>query len=399
MANRVRMRPWVPSAVLFSSFLDVFALLPTVSPYARSLGATTLTLAIVVGAYSLTNIPANVLGGMLVDRYGPRKVVLFGLVAAAVTVLTYSLAATPAALVSARLGHGIAGGVLMPAVFALASSHVAQGMHGRTFGRLGAVIGLAAVIAPASAGVIRQLYGFNAVFFAITGTFLLAACCTAMWVHDPRPASQIQQDADRAMQRNTAAVRELLRSGQMRRALAATVMLTMAAGVLATFLPDVANQQGASASTVGLLFTVYAFCAGVVMLSTVSRRIDVRGADTPIVAGLYVIATAFGGFHVVGTVSGLVLSAAIFGVGYGLVFPAVSAAISLEVGDGMRGRAFGLFNVAFSVGLAFGPVSIGWVTTRVVAAQPFIAAAAVLAIAAAVLLVVSRRQAYRPAGA
>jgi MFS family permease len=55
----------------------------------------------------------------------------------------------------------------------------------------------------------------------------------------------------------------------------------------------------------------------------------------------------------------LLLASAVFGAGYGIVFPAVTGAISLAATTRTRGRAFGLFNVAFSVGLALGPPIVG----------------------------------------
>lgn len=382
------MKTWVPATVLFASFLDIFALLPTVAPYARSLGATTVTVGVVVGAYSFANLPANILGGILVDRYGRRRVIITSLIAAALAVFAYSLATSTGMLIITRLLHGIAGGVLMPAVFALASDRAKTGSHGRTFGKLGAVIGLAAVIAPASAGIIRQAGGFEAVFYTVTALFLGAAVFAAITIIDPARPDTSRQLA--SPQRDV--FRTLLALPALRRALAATVMLTLAAGVLAAYLPDAADAAGAGASTVGTLFTVYALFAGAVMLSRVSRRIDMFGADRPAIAGLFVIAVGFAVFAVAPTVGLLAVGAAVFGAGYGLVFPAVSAQTSLLTDVSVRGRAFGLFNVAFSVGLAFGPVTVGVVADAFAQTTPFTVAAAFLGLAAVGLNLFARRQ-------
>lgn len=387
MTTTRNMKTWVPATVLFASFLDIFALLPTVAPYARSLGATTVTVGIVVGAYSFTNLPANILGGILVDRHGRRLVIITSLIAAALAVAAYSLATSTGMLIVTRLLHGVAGGVLMPAVFALASDRAKTGSHGRTFGKLGAVIGLAAVIAPATAGIIRQAAGFNAVFYTVTGLLLGAAVFAAVTIIDaaktPTPHHQASPQRDVFL--------TLWRLPALRRALTATVMLTLAAGVLAAYLPDAADAAGARASTVGALFTVYALFAGAVMLSRVSRRIDMFGADRPATAGLFVIAVAFGVFAVAPHVAVLSVGAAIFGTGYGLVFPAVAAQTSLLTDVHVRGRAFGLFNVAFSVGLAFGPVTVGALANTLTFATPFATAAVILMLGSASLTYVSRR--------
>lgn len=383
-------RAWVPTTVLFASFLDIFALLPTVAPYARSFGASTIAVGVVVGAYSLTNIPANIIGGMLVDRHGRRRVIISALLAAALAVAAYSYATTTVALITTRLLHGIAGGILMPAVFALASDRAADGGHGRTFGRVGAVIGLAAVIAPATAGIVRQAYGFDIVFFGVSAVLVLAAVFAFITVYD-RPTDVVLTPLTSPMTPTNGAFFALLQVAALRRALVATVMLTLAAGVLAAYLPDAAETLGAKASTVGTLFTVYALFAGAVMLSKLSRRVDTFGADRPASFGLVVIAAAFVVFAVAPRVGVLALGAAVFGTGYGMVFPAVSAATSLATTPDMRGRAFGLFNVAFSVGLAFGPVTVGGVAARIDGVEPFSVAAGILGVTACLLTVITYR--------
>jgi hypothetical protein len=62
----------------------------------------------------------------------------------------------------------------------------------------------------------------------------------------------------------------------------------------------------------------------------------------------------------------LMLASALFGTGYGLIFPAVTGAISLAATTRTRGRAFGLFNAAFSVGLALGAPIAGGLADAVV---------------------------------
>lgn len=378
-------RAWVPAAVLFASFLDIFALLPTVAPYARSLGASTIAVGVVVGAYSFTNIPANIIGGMLVDRHGRRLVIVSALLAAALAVGAYSMATSTATLIVVRLLHGVAGGMLMPAVFALASDRATTGSHGRTFGKVGAVIGLAAVIAPATAGIVRQAYGFTTVFYGVAVVLLVATVFAYLTVYD-RPRQALTDDTTVP----AGSLVKLLRVAALRRALIATIMLTLAAGVLAAYLPDAADALGAKASTVGTLFTVYALFAGAVMLSRISARVDLLGADAPATAGLVIIGAAFVVFAWAPQVGTLTLGAAVFGIGYGIVFPAVSAATSLATSVPMRGRAFGLFNVAFSVGLALGPVSVGAITDANARLKPFGVAAAILFLTAVGLLVAAK---------
>lgn len=374
-----------PAVVLFLAFVDIFALLPTVAPHAASLGAGPAGIGIVVGAYSAANLPANVLGGILVDRVGRRRVTLVGLVAAAAAVGAYALAGSTATFVLVRLLHGAAGGILVPAVFAAAGDRASRGAEGRAFGRLGAVIGAAAVLAPAAAGLVRQAAGTDAVFLGVSGLLLAGALVALVGVHDPAAV-----DATAAGPARTSTLGQLLRRGPLRRALVGTVVLTVAVGVLAGFLPGTAEALGAPASAVGGLFTVYALVAAGLMLSPVAGRVDRAGADGPLALGLAILAVSLAVFALAPTLAVAIVASALFGAGYGLIFPAVAAATSTSSTVTSRGRAFGLFNVAFSLGLAVGPPAAGGLNQLVPAIDPFAPAAAVCLAAAAAIRYAAR---------
>ena len=378
-----------PGVVLFLAFVDIFALLPTVAPHVTALGAGPAGIGLAVGAYSAANLPANIVGGVLVDRIGRRRVTLLGLVAAAVAVAGYTLATTVGLFVLVRLLHGVAGGILVPAVFAAAGDRARRGAEGRAFGRLGAVIGGAAVLAPAAAGVVRQVLGTDEVFIGVAGLLLIGVLVALAGIHDD-PTVRTQSPATRS---RSSAMRHLLQLGSVRRALAGTTVLTVAVGVLAGFLPGAAEALGAPASAVGGLFTVYAVVAAGLMLSPIAGRVDRSGADGPLALGLGLLGAAMVMLALAPTLAVAVIGAALFGAGYGLVFPAVAAATSSSASLATRGRAFGLFNVAFSLGLALGPPAIGGLSQLVPVIDPFVPTAALCLIAATVVTTRARRRA------
>jgi MFS family permease len=388
---------------LFLSFMDVAALLPTVAPHVRGLGASATGVGLAVGAYSATNLPANILGGILIDRIGRRRVTILGFLLAAVAVLGYSLASTVGGFIAIRATHGIAGGILVTAVFAVAGDRTRAGRAGRSFGRFGALIGAAWVIGPAVAGAVRQTAGTDVVFQMIAVLLLIGAVVTALFIHDV-----VQDEGDDPSSGDDAvgeevsrgrAMRELAVRPPVRRALVATVAWMGAVGILAGFLPETAEALGAPASAVGGLFTAYAVMAGLLMLSPLSGRVDRGGADGMIATGLTLIAVALVVMIVAPDLATLVLASALFGTGYGLIFPAVTGVVSLAATTRTRGRAFGLFNAAFSVGLALGAPLAGGLADAVArlsggldALDPFIPAAALSFGAALWILAASRRE-------
>jgi len=388
---------------LFLSFMDVAALLPTVAPHVRGLGASATGVGLAVGAYSATNLPANIVGGIMIDRIGRRRVTILGFLLAAVAVLGYSLATTVGGFIAIRAAHGVAGGILVTAVFAVAGDRTRAGRAGRSFGRFGALIGAAWVIGPALAGAVRQAAGTDVVFQMIAVLLVIGAVVSALFIHDVvRDEGDDPTAGDDAVGEELSrgrAMRELAARPAVRRALVATMAWLAAVGILAAFLPETAEALGAPASAVGGLFTAYAVMAGLMMLSPLSGRVDRDGADSMIALGLTIIAAALAAMIVAPDLTTLMLASALFGTGYGLIFPAVTGAISLAATTRTRGRAFGLFNAAFSVGLALGAPIAGGLADTVVrlsggieSLDPFVPAAALCLAAALWIVSASRRE-------
>ena len=85
---------------------------------------------------------------------------------------------------------------------------------------------------------------------------------------------------------------------------------------------------------------------------------------------------------------------AVFGLGYGLVFPAATALVIGATGADRRGMAFGIFYAVYSLGVVVGASGSGRLAELEVdlAGLPFLAAAAVV-IAAVPIVVAMRRTA------
>src|SRR5690554_669451 len=99
------------------AFLDTFIQLPIMSPYAQSLGASSFLTGAIIAIYSLTNIVGNAFGGHWLDRYGRKKILVTGMVLVSAILLLYPLVNSGMSLFFVRFVHGLAGGILIPAVF------------------------------------------------------------------------------------------------------------------------------------------------------------------------------------------------------------------------------------------------------------------------------------------
>src|SRR5690606_38413532 len=103
--------------LILLSFVDFFAQLPIMSLYALSIGATVSFAGFIVGAYSFSNLFSNVFSGFLVDKFGPKRMLSFGLLSTGVILFVYSYVISANQLLVVRFLHGITAGLLTPAAF------------------------------------------------------------------------------------------------------------------------------------------------------------------------------------------------------------------------------------------------------------------------------------------
>lgn len=393
-ASRPRLR--LATAATFVAFLDIFALLPLLAPTAAGLGAGDVGIGITVAAYSATGMAGNLLGGRLADRLGRRGTAASGLVLAAAGLACYSLAGTLVALVAVRLVHGLGGGLAMPALFAAAGDAGHAAGRAVAMGRLGATIGLAAVVAPGSAGAAAAVVGADAVFLTVAGLLVVAALLAlglpgrahiaAGSVRDgsARPADGHEPDGAEGAETAVST------SGGRGAAMTAVFGFTAALGTLTGFLPETLAARGAGDAVPGVLLTAFSLVAVAVMLSPAMRRIDPAAAAVPLAGGVGVIAAALATLAAPVGIVGAAVAVLAIGSGFGAVFPAAAATMAATP-DAQRGRAFGRFHVAYGLGFVAGPPGAGAVG-QAVQVSPFVPAAVVAAVCAAAAWRLARRR-------
>ena len=96
-----------------------------------------------------------------------RLVLLVSLAVSPICIAIYGLADSLPVFLAARIVHGAFGGFLTASLFALLADLAPEGERGKTIGRAGALIGAAAVVGPAVAGLAARELGSRPVFLAV----------------------------------------------------------------------------------------------------------------------------------------------------------------------------------------------------------------------------------------
>ncbi|WP_206061927.1 MFS transporter [Nonomuraea basaltis] len=132
-------------SALFMAQFDVFVVNVAAPSIERDLHAGPAALELIVGGYAFTYAAGMITGGRLGDRYGYRRLFIWGVAAFTVASMLCGIAVNPAQLVAARLLQGLAGAAMVPQVLAAISAVYPPEERGRALGWYGAAAGLGSI--------------------------------------------------------------------------------------------------------------------------------------------------------------------------------------------------------------------------------------------------------------
>lgn len=394
---------WAARLIVFVAFLDLFSQFPIVSPYARSLGAGPLMIGITVATYDVANLFGNLVTPFLLARWGRKRPLVFGLLTAAASLVLYGFATGPAAFAMVRGLHGLAQAILSPGAFVLLSESVPTNRRAHAMGSAGVVIAVAAVLGPFFSGVTAERLGPQVVFLTIASLLTLVALVIALRARtDPEAETEAARTApgavprggEYAVRRTWGTLWRLAQRPSLLGAYAAALTWTAGIGTLVVHLPLLLETPAIR----GRAYAVYALVALVMFVAPAPWLANRFGRLRPTAGGLAIVGFALltlgisslmapGGLPSATNVYG---GMALFGLGFGILFPAVTALVADATEPPERGAAYGIFYAAYSLGVAAGSVGSGQLARAFGATSPapfLVFGALALAIAPAILLV------------
>jgi MFS family permease len=322
-------------------FTGFYLLLPTMPLFIKELGGTESQVGLAAGMFTLAAVVFRPLVGGLLDRYGRKPFIIWGLLCFALAMYAYSWVAMIVVLMLLRVLHGVSWAFSTTAVGTAITDIIPVSRRGEGMGWYGMSMTVAMAIGPMLGIWIMQQYSFSFLFLIATalsvGSLLLA-------LRIPLP-----------FERKSG-------SGKMsffdRSVLSATVtvfFLAVAYGGITTFLPLFAATIQVNAGT---FFLVYA------VVLTVTRPVagkltDRYGEATFIIPALLITVVALLALGFTGGWTGLIASAILFGVGFGSAQPALQAATLRIAHPERRGVANASFFTAFDLGIGLGAILLG----------------------------------------
>ncbi|SFI90625.1 Major Facilitator Superfamily protein [Paenibacillus sp. UNC496MF] len=348
---------------LFVAFFDLHAQYPILTPFAVSLGAAPSFIGLMMGLYSITHLPGNLIAGVGVDRFGSRLFIVFSLGAAGVILLLQSHVTNPWQLLTLRSVSGFVLAFLSPACMSLlariATSRIRQRklMAGNGF-----IHTLASVVSPAAGAYLVAQIGFTTAFDVLGWILIVTATCALFFIRDV-PA-QMAVPLSGGAQAKAGAEAIGMRVEAAKKSGKTTVIpwlifllpvaMSCAQGILSFELPLMSTTKEGMMTT-GLLFSIVSLGA----LFTLSMLfLNRRSPFQRSLWGAFLLALAY--FAIAAGVP-IPFYALLFvlGMAKGVIFPALSSLLIERSGGERYGRVFSILSIAFSVGAFLGPMLAG----------------------------------------
>jgi MFS family permease len=351
------------AAALLSSFgaLTSFYLLLSVTPmYAVSAGAGSAGAGLVTGSLMLTTVLAEFASPRLLGRFGYRAVFAAGALLLGGPALALLLPHSMATIIAVSIARGVGFGLSTVVIGALVAASVPAERRGEGIGLAGVVACVPAIVALPSGVWLAQNTGY-AVVIAITAISALAPLAAVPWLANPGdtgPASQQAGTGQAGAGQADAAPAGLLgslRSGGMLRPGLVFAATTVAAGVVASFLPLAAGVS-AGVATLGL------FAQAVTATASrwwAGRRGDRHGHAGLLIPGLLIAAAGMASLIWVSAPAAVIAGMCLFGIGFGIAQNVTFALMIDRAPASGYGTASALWNLAYDAGYGTGPIVFG----------------------------------------
>jgi len=336
---------------IFSSMLGIGIIVPLLPLYAENMGATGIWIGIIFAGFSVSRAIFMPIIGRLSDHSGRKLFICIGLLIYAIMSLGYIWADNVSQLTLVRLIHGVAGGMIIPIAQAYIGDISPEGEEGKWMGYFNAAFFSGIGFGPLMGGVLTDHFGMNVAFSAMGGLNLLAFLIAVLFLPEIR---------HRKMETSAhLSFRKMGKSGMVKGLFSFRLSFSLGMGAFACFLPIFAAVYiGLSPTLIGVLVAVNILLMS--LLGAATGKIADRFNKRVLIAlGSLTNLTFLALIPLGGNFWQLLGICALGGLGGAIAMPAASA---LTVEEGRRfgmGSTMGIFAMAFSIGMAIGPLLSG----------------------------------------
>ncbi|HSL28660.1 MAG TPA: MFS transporter [Anaerolineales bacterium] len=351
---------WVVVAVSFIDKIGGTLLFPFFALYITQRFNVGMTEAgVLLGMSSLFGLIGSTIGGALTDRFGRKRLILFGLIFSALSMLAFGMVSEFSMLFPLMVIVGLLSSVSHPAHGAMIADILPEQQRQEGFGILRVVGNLSWLVGPTIGGFVANIDFFY--LFVIDAVIsCLAAALIFRFIPETKPEPHTDAQSESLLQ-TVLGYRIVLRDlGFMGFLVAGILMMVVYQqmyGSLSVYLRD---SHGINPSGYGFLMTTSAITV-VIFQFWVSRLIKHRPPFLMMGIGTAFYMIGFTLFGVVAAYWLFMLNIVIITIGEMIVMPVSQAIASNFAPDAMRGRYMAAFELSWTIPATIGPAAAGYI--------------------------------------
>jgi MFS family permease len=349
---------WIVVLVSFIDRIGGTLLFPFFSLYITQKFNVGMTQAgIILGIFSVFGLVGSMVGGALTDKFGRRRLILFGLVFSALSTLSLGLAKTLAALYPLAVVIGLLSDVAGPANQAMIADLLPEKQRAEGFGILRVAGNMAWIIGPTIGGFVANrsfflLFVMDAVISCIVAVlfYLLMPETKPEAPDEAQPQSMLQTFAGYAF-----VLRDFAYGSFLLAAMLMGLVYQQMYNSLSVFLRD---NHGITPQGYGFLLTTSAITV-ILLQFWMTRQIKHRPPFLMMAAGTVFYMVGFSMFGFVSAYFLFALAIVVITFGEMMIMPTSLALAAGFAPEEMRGRYMALFSLSWALPATIGPGAAG----------------------------------------
>ena len=334
----------------FANTLGLSMLMATLPLYVISMGGNKTDAGIVAGAAQLTAILFRPFMGWLTDAWRRRPMVLIGTSCYSVASMVYLLAGSIPFLMLGRIIHGLGLSCYTTAANVYVADIAPTNRRAEAMGLFSAAQAIGLIVGPVIGFFIIHATGFQHLFY-FTGALAFTAFLISLF---PRERRQVK-----TIKRHTWSPRTGIVATDAIPMAWIVLCMGMGLGAVNAFIAIFAQPRGLA--NPGFYFMVQS--VALLISRTFAGRISDRcGRAATIIPGIILMTIALSILPVAHGYYLFLITASLFGFGFGTAQPSVMALLIDRVRLEHRGLATGTYFIGFDLGLAIGAILLGLVS-------------------------------------
>jgi MFS transporter, DHA1 family, solute carrier family 18 (vesicular amine transporter), member 1/2 len=343
----------VIALAVFIDMLLYSLVVPIVPLYVSEFGASQSTIGLLISCYAVSFIIATPILGVISDKFGRRRPMLWGMVVLIISTLMFAFANSILLLIIARLMQGIAAAATWTAGLALITDLYPAKKRGKALGTVITFMSVGTLLGAPVGGLLYEWGGYKLPFLIAASIALLDGLARMFLLEDPPKNKE-----ERRLK-----IFEIFNDFKVLKVFGVVLLGSTSLSILEPTLPIyLMDRLSANSAHIGFLFGITTLAYGLV--SPLAGWLSDRSSTLSIMIMGLILLAIFLPFVIypnslllegvvlffVGTAAGLVLSPTL---------PELANSVD-RLGGGAYASAFAIFNVAYSLGMIIGPIFGGF---------------------------------------